>query len=204
MAQPNIALVLLAAGASSRFGGRKLECSLGGDMVGLVTARRLVALPFAARIAICNSADVRLAEGFKHLGFSIVANDDVTAGMSGSIALAAATAAKLEVDALLIVLADMPNISVSHIQAMIDIHRAGAGRVATICAGTISPPALFASADFAALGALSGQAGARAMLSRATLVEAEEWAVADIDTREDLARISRSYPPSTTLFPDPS
>jgi molybdenum cofactor cytidylyltransferase len=202
----NIALAILAAGAASRFGGGKLEAPLGDDLVGLVTARRLAGVRFAAKVAICNPADRLLIKGFSTLGFAIIDNEDPAAGLSRSIALAAEAALALGVDGLMIALADMPNLTALHIYAMIDAFAADAEArsVATSCAGAISPPALFASRDFGALGALSGQEGAKAMLSRATLIEADAWIVADIDTRDDLIRISRSYQLSTKRCRDPS
>ncbi len=206
MTSANIALAILAAGTASRFGGGKLEARLGDDMVGVVAARRLAGVQFVTRLAICNPADARLVGAFAALGFTIIDNEDPAAGLSRSIALAAEAAFAYGADGLMIALADMPNVSVSHIDAMIDAFAADGNRrsVATSCAGAVSPPVLFAASDFAALIGLSGQAGAKAMLSRATLIEADAWAVADIDTRDDLARISRSYPPSTTQYPDPS
>ncbi len=199
MACAKIALVMLAAGAASRFGGRKLEALLGGEMVGTMTAKRLLSLNFVEKFAVCDPADTALIAAFDALGFTLLPNDQPALGLSHSISIAAQVA---DVDALLICLADMPNVPLSHIQALLD---AFDGQIiASVCNGVAMPPALFPRSQFAALIALSGADGARALLTDATTIEADAWSLADIDTREDLDEISRSYQPSKAHTPYPS
>jgi molybdenum cofactor cytidylyltransferase len=53
----------------------------------------------------------------------------------------------------------------------------------------VGPPALFGRGCFGELVALSGDAGARALLTQASLVEASSSELLDVDTAEDLARL---------------
>ena len=197
-----VALVMLAAGAASRFGGRKLEALLGEEMVGTITANQLLSLNFVEKFVVCSPADAALTAAFDVLGLTQIPNDQPSLGLSHSISIAAQAADIADVDALLICLADMPNVPLSHIQALLDAFDAEI--IASSCNGVAMPPALFPRSQFAALIALSGADGARALLTDATKIEADAWSMADIDTREDLDEISRSYRPSTTHTPYPS
>ena len=202
MACAKIALVMLAAGAASRFGGRKLEALLGEEMVGTITAKRLLLLKFIEKFVVCDPADAALIAAFDALGFVSLPNDQPALGLSHSISIAAQAVDIADVDALFICLADMPNVPLSHIQALLD---AFDGQIiASSCNGVAMPPALFPRSQFAALIALSGAEGARALLTYATTIEADAWSLADIDTREDLDEISRSYRPSKAHTPYPS
>jgi molybdenum cofactor cytidylyltransferase len=202
MDRPTIALAILAAGASSRFDGRKLEALLDGEMLGTLTAKRLASFNFVARFAVYDPTDTALAGAFAGLGFTLLPNGQPNLGLSYSIIIAAQASDITGIDALLVCLADMPNVPVEHIVAMVD---AFDGRtVASLCGGVRMPPALFPRGAFAALTALSGSDGARAMLADAIIIEADAWSLADIDTREDLAVLSRSYRPSKAHNPYPS
>ena len=202
MACAKIALVMLAAGAASRFGRRKLEALLGGEMVGTITAKRLLPLNFVEKFVVCDPADTILIAGFDALGFVSLPNDQPALGLSHSISIAAQGADIADIDGLLICLADMPNVPLSHIQALLDAFDDQI--IASSCNGVAMPPALFPRSQFAALIALSGAEGARALLTHATTIEADAWSLADIDTREDLDEISRSYRPSKAHTPYPS
>lgn len=193
MACANIALVLLAAGAATRFGGRKLEAQLHGEMLGLVSAARISETGFGQRFAVCNPGDTRLISGFTTLGFVILDNPDAAAGMSCSVRLAAQAVDEAVIDGLLICLADMPGVTAAHIAAMLGAFEASdrTRTIASTCDGVAMPPALFARSAFPALKALSGSNGARLLLSDAIKVAADARVLADIDTPDDLARFSR-------------
>lgn len=199
MRPANVALAILAAGAASRFGARKLEMPLGAEMLGCVTAARLTAFGFGAQLVVADPADERLVRRFAALGYSHVAGGPAADGLSRSVALAAQAALTTPADGLLICLADMPNVSLTHVAALLD-----AGTLAaSSCAGVAMPPALFPRAAWDALAQLSGDDGAKALLAGATLIEADAWTLADVDTPDDLERISRSYRPSTARHPSP-
>lgn len=200
----NIALAILAAGSASRFGGRKLEAVIDDVMIGTMMAARLAALDFGARFVVANPAHIALINQFKALGFTAIANDHPDAGLSRSVSLASQAAQSSDADALLICLADMPNVPSEHITAMIHAFGDAPQVIASSVQGIAMPPALFPRAHFPRLAALSGGEGAKSLLEGATLIEADAWLMADIDTPADLAAITRLYRPSKAQRQDPS
>ncbi len=204
MGYGNITLAVLAAGRGARFGGRKLEAMIDGVMIGTMTAARLGPLDFGARFVVADPADTALVEAFAALGFTVVANDQPDAGLSRSVSLAAQAAQSSDAEALLICLADMPNVPSEHITEMARAFGVSPHVIASAVGGVAMPPALFPRSQFPRLAALSGGEGAKPMLAGATLIEAEAWSMADVDTPEDLAAISRAYRPSKAQPQDPS
>jgi molybdenum cofactor cytidylyltransferase len=178
-----VAVVLLAAGLSSRFGQRdKLAVPLDGLPLGLHAARMLASLPFARKIAVTREG----GPDFTAYGFTPIVNPDPAAGQASSIRLGLAQARKLEPQAVLIALADMPFVPVAQILAL--MARFGDEfRVVASTEGTRpSPPALFDASFFPALESLTGDTGARALLREAELIGASPAELADIDTPGDL------------------
>lgn len=177
-----VAVVLLAAGLSSRFGPRnKLAVPLDGFALGLHAARMLGTLPFARKIAVtaANGPD------FARFGFTAIVNPDPAAGQSGSLRLGLAEARIVRPQAVLVALADMPFVPIAHIHALLDCFGEHAV-VASTDGQRSSPPALFAASLFPILEGLSGDTGARALLRDAHLVSASPSQLTDIDTPLDL------------------
>lgn len=200
----NIALAILAAGRGARFGGRKLEAMIDGAMIGTMTAARLAGFDFNARLVVVDPAHIALIDQFKALSFTAIANDQPDAGLSRSVGLAAQAALANNADGLLVCLADMPNVPVAHITAMVGAFGDAPQVIASSVQGVAMPPALFPRAHFARLTKLSGRDGAKAMLADAMLIEANAWSMTDVDTAEDLEALSRLYQPSKAQLQDPS
>ncbi len=180
----DLAIVLLAAGLSRRYGGAgKLLARYRGKPLALHIADTLRALAPSPRVAICRSGDNDLAALLHNRGFTIVFNPDTARGMSSSLALsieAVATAGRA-----MICLADMPNVSLTHLNALIAAS-ATADRVASATEdGPSTPPAIFAQRHFPALRALEGDRGARALLGDAARIIAPAAELADFDTPAD-------------------
>lgn len=186
----NLIAVVLAAGAGSRFGGSKqLQAYRGSALV--TRAVRLAESVCGPRTLLVTGSDWRAVfdacaplEGF------LLRNDDWQSGIGSSIA-AAARAVSGSADALLLLLADQPLITQSHLQALVDTWN-GSPRLiaATAFAGVTGPPALFPARYFPALSALAGDQGARSVLTGAgadVRTVAFEPAAVDIDWPEDLA-----------------
>lgn len=184
IAPERIAAVVLAAGGSVRFGADKLVHPLNGKPLGAHAADVIAGLPFAHRFAVVPVGNRQRATIYVSRGFDLIPNPDPEQGLSSSIALAAGVAAALGAQALLLCLADMPFITRAHLALLVGA--AGTEPVTTVNAGVRSPPAIFPSAMFADLMALSGDRGARPLLDAAITVEAEAGLVRDIDTPSDL------------------
>ena len=165
----NVAAVLLAAGRSSRFGAAdKLAAPLHGLPLGLHAARALVPLPLVARYVVTGPTTLDWP------GFDILPNDRPEAGMAHSIALA-----------------DMPFVPTDHLRHLLARYQGPGTLVASSDGNRPLPPALFGADWFAALEGLTGDRGARELLTRAERVEAAQEELIDIDTEEQLRALHR-------------
>lgn len=186
MTPDRLALIVLAAGRSSRFGTNdKLMADLGGRPVGLHTPERLMRFDWAQRLTVAQGV---ISGHLESIGFTCLPPEMPEAGMGDNLALAARNLA--EVDAALIVLADMPFVSEAHIASLLKAASGPSAMVASEAEGRWSPPVLFGRDHFGALCALSGDDGARALLKsqpdRVISVPVSPEALFDIDTPEAL------------------
>lgn len=183
MRAADVALVLLAAGRSERFGDAdKLAADLRGKPLALHVVDALAGLPFRARIAVVAGTGIDFASH----GFREVRNDDPAAGQARSLRLGVAAASA---GAVLVVLADMPLVSAALVNRLLDAAD-GADAVVAASDGTRpSPPALFGVAHFEALMAREGDAGARDLIGGGRHLLAAAGELRDVDRPEDLARL---------------
>ena len=190
MDYPTTTAVLLAAGRGTRFGGNKLEAMLGDTMLGLHAARTLVGTGCGPLFAVHNPAHAALAAALIGEGFTLLTNENVDAGLSHSLALAAKAALTTDAGALLICLADMPLVTPDHLSALVAAHRAHPDRIiASQADGTRSPPAIFSRAMWGTLASFSGDSGARELLKDALCINTPAHLLVDVDTPAALAAI---------------
>jgi molybdenum cofactor cytidylyltransferase len=173
-----IALVLLAAGQSRRFGGAKLRALLRGKPLAHHVAESLGALPFAGRYAVTGADDLGLAD----FGFNIVRGD--TSAKSGSLSAGVSAARSLRPYGIMVALADMPFVPTPHFERL--VREFDGDRIASTDATIPMPPAIFGEAHFDALVRSGGDDGARTLITSAPLVRAESDYLRDIDTPEQL------------------
>jgi CTP:molybdopterin cytidylyltransferase MocA len=173
----DIAVILLAAGRASRFGGGKLAADLAGKPVALHVGERLAAMPFSRKVLVCSTATPPIA------GFDSIELDPPGAPLSQSIA--SGIAAISGPSAALIALADMPLVPTGHFERLIKAF--DGERIGTSIAGRTMVPAIFGAQLFPALAALEGDRGAAAFLRDAPAIALEEAFALDIDTPDDLA-----------------
>jgi molybdenum cofactor cytidylyltransferase len=178
---PDLVAVVLAAGSATRFGGDKLRYPLRGKPLAAHIADTLAAI-VPACIAVCPPASPERAQLFTSRGFAIIENSDPGRGMGSSLALAAQQAQQLGAQRMLVCLADMPNVTSTHLERLI---ATDADVVATEADGIRTPPVLFASRRFATLTQLTGDKGARDLLRAAATVIATTDLVRDYDTPAD-------------------
>lgn len=184
------AAILLAAGQSLRFGtDDKLLAPLGGEPLALHAARRIVELAPRRRIAVCREADGTLARQLAGLGFEIVANPHTDRGLSQSLSYGIAAAACGPEAAALVCLADMPFVSIGHLQSLLSrFDPSDAPAVASTNGEAAMPPVLFGRSLFDRLQAARGDRGGWGLLTGAALVAADAGELADIDQPEDFRR----------------
>ncbi|HKX36026.1 MAG TPA: nucleotidyltransferase family protein [Rhizorhapis sp.] len=181
------ACLLLAAGRSERFGAEdKLLAPFEGRPLLHHALLMLDSFAFGRKILVCRAPIPALPA----TEFEVVLTDRPSAPLSYSIRTGLQALASEGFSAVLIALADMPNVPAAHIQAL--LHRFDSGHpdcvIASQAGGSRSPPALFATALLPRLMQLEGDKGARDLLSKGEAVQTPPGILLDIDSPEDLRR----------------
>lgn len=187
---PDVAVAVLAAGQSRRFGeADKLAALFRGKPLGLHVTDTLAELPFAHRFIIAGTPAHPCVEGWQAAGFEVIINADSASGMGSSLALAAELARKAEVSALLVALADMPLVPPSHFESLMERARPHTLR-ASHNGTSATPPALFGMEHFDRLTQAKGDEGARKLIRRADFFDCPSRLLVDIDDPETLASLT--------------
>jgi CTP:molybdopterin cytidylyltransferase MocA len=188
----NIAILLLAAGGSTRLGFPKQLIDVNGETLVRRVARVLVALDAGPVGVVIGSERDAIEASLRDLPVSIIANVNWKNGIGTSIRAGVAWAQTCEVDALMICLCDQPKIEAKHLQSLI-ARRAecDVDIVATRYSGSKGVPAVFVRDVFEKLASLPDDRGAKGLFGDGSLrVEAVacEDASIDLDTPEDVRR----------------
>jgi len=184
-----VAAVVLAAGSSVRMGRDKLRLSWRGRPL---LERAVAPLVDAAGV---DEVVVVVPPGFSWPGgldgCRLVEAPDHREGMGASLR-AGVAAVDPEVDACLVALGDMPEVSVELVEALVRAFEQGRGSlVAPVYRGRRGHPVLLGRVHRPALLALSGDVGARSILrdhpdELVLLPVDERGVVLDVDTLADL------------------
>lgn len=189
--QQRIVGVLLAAGASSRFGAPKLLHQLAdGNRIGIKSALNLLdALPWS--VAVVSPQRVLLKSLLQAAGLHVLECDSAHLGMGESLAFAVRHTPQAA--GWVVALADMPFIEPATVRLVTRRLADGAALVLPTYRGKRGHPVGFAHHYYAQLAALQGDVGARALVERdahmAQYVPVNDPGIhLDIDTPADLAR----------------
>jgi len=195
LSKPAVHVCVLAAGSSVRFGATKLVRPLRGKPL---VQHALLAAQGACKGCVTlvvghdEEAVVDASAGFSD---DIIVNRSHQLGMGTSIS-AGIRACRDGADAVLLLLADQPLVTSAHLSELID-NWSGTDNeiVASSFEGIISPPILFPKNAFDALCELSGDAGAKSLLSSDSFhVRSIDFPPAglDVDTPEDLRSLDQA------------
>lgn len=187
---PAVHAVLLAAGRSSRMGGpNKLMADFAGEPLLRRTARQVLASRVRRTVVVLGHQAGRATAALEGLDLRIVTNPDYASGLSSSLK---AGIAALPADAAgaLVVLGDMPGVTVGDLDRLVAAFEA-AGGLAIVRAtfdGKRGNPVILPRTLFAGVEALSGDTGARHIVESGTAdvvdVEIGAGAFLDVDTPE--------------------
>jgi molybdenum cofactor cytidylyltransferase len=192
---PSVHVVVLAAGASTRFGSPKQLVRLHGRPLLHLAVSRAVEIAGQAVTVVLGANAADLAPLLRHTPAAVIVNRDWAEGMGSSVR-AGVSRVPATADAVLLMLADQPAVTAEDLRRLVGTwHRQPQYIVAAHYDGITGVPAIFPREDFRALAALRGDAGARALLKRGgeRIVRVPLQAAAiDIDTPEDLLNLQNS------------
>ena len=195
-----IEILLLAAGSSSRMRGRdKLLENISGQPLLTRAAQACVASKARRTTVILRPQDSMRRQVLAGSDCGIIENPDWAEGMATSIRAGIARLPETT-DAAIIALADMPDITFSDYNALIDAFDPKSTYEicrATTADGYPGHPVLFARSFFPALSGLVGDGGAKSILRDNSDVTrlvrlAGQVALTDLDTPKDWAAYHQS------------
>lgn len=183
--------ILLAAGASRRMGQNKLVMPIDGTPMVRRAADRLLAAGASPLIVVTGHEPERVQRALDGLAVTFTTSADPTGPTSGSLH-AGLHALPADVDAALILLADMPHVTTDMLSMMIArAESSTAPLVVSRYGDVLAPPLFFRRALFDELLAWHGEGCGKAVVRRhENAAEILDWtpaALADVDTPEDYA-----------------
>jgi molybdenum cofactor cytidylyltransferase len=163
---PRIAAIIMAAGTSSRMGGRnKLLREIGGAPMIRRSAEAVLASAASPVIVVTGRDAEEMRAALAGLDVSFIHNEDFAAGMAGSLKTGLG-ALPADTDGAVVVLGDMPYVTAGHIDRLIAAYDEDEGR--TICVpthdGKWGNPVLWSRRYFPEMLAITGDKGARELL----------------------------------------
>lgn len=197
-----IGAVVLAAGASQRFGREnKLLASTEHSVVLRQVVSRVLEAGIKPCVVVLGHEAPVVRESLSGLAVEFVENADYAQGMGGSVACGMQAIAQTKVDAAFVVLGDMPAVRVEDYEALAAAHRAStqhlivAPEAGRANARRLGNPILWPRRYFKELTQLSGDRGAKALLLDAPgavlrLYIAHPGVLRDVDTKADLAAVT--------------
>jgi len=187
-------VIVLAAGASRRFGSPKQLVRLNGRPLLHLAVSRAVEVAGQAVTVVLGANAAELAPLLRHTPAAVVVNRDWAEGMGSSVRTGVARL-PATADAVMLLLADQPAITAEELRRLVATwRRQPQSIVAAYYEGTSGVPAIFPREDFGALSGLRGDAGARAVLKRGgerVIRVPLQSAAIDIDTPEDLLNLQK-------------
>jgi molybdenum cofactor cytidylyltransferase len=186
----------MAAGRSSRMGANKLLMDDGGKPIVARVVEHALAADLAEIIAVTGHQEAEVRTALAGLPVRFVPCPDYADGMSASLRCGL-KALPGDVDAVLVLLGDMPRVGTGLLRRMIAAFNPTEGRAIIVPAfqGKRGNPVLWDRRFFAEMMALAGDVGARHLIGEhaelVTEIEAEDAGIfLDIDTPEAYRTLS--------------
>jgi len=190
-------VIVLAAGASSRFGSTKQLVRVGGRPLLHTAVAHAVQVAGTAVLVVLGAHAAELTPLLTHSQASIVINREWREGMASSIR-AGITRLPPGCPAVLLMLVDQAAVTAEDLKRLVSAWRRQPDYIAAARYGTTTGvPAIFPRSSFPDLQALRGDTGARLILQRnpdrVVRVPMPSAAI-DIDTPEDLLKLGPGAP----------
>jgi molybdenum cofactor cytidylyltransferase len=202
MAEPSrCALLILAAGASTRMGRAKQLLPVNDQPLLRRVAQAALSAPASPVLVVLGAHAAEIAPCLEGLPVRIVVHAGWAEGMGSSVraGMEALASCQPAPESVVIALGDQPDFSASHLARLIEAWCVTGQPIVASEQGTVrGPPVLFAAKYFPALRTLQGDAGARSLLqAHAHEVTTVPLQVApDLDTPADYAAYLNRKPPA--------
>lgn len=191
--------IVLAAGASTRFGSPKQLVRIGGRPLLHTVVTRAAEVTGNGLIVVLGAGAGELAPLLKHSPGSVVVNRHWREGLASSIRAGVARLPS-SCAGVMLVLADQATVSSDDLKRLAGTWRRRPDCIAAaLYAGTTGAPAIFPRGTFTELAALRGDSGAQPLLRRSAhrvIRVPMPAAELDLDTPEDLLALE---PPVSSL-----
>ncbi|HEY2981941.1 MAG TPA: selenium cofactor biosynthesis protein YqeC [Anaerolineales bacterium] len=193
-AHEEVAGIILAAGASQRFGRTKQLLDWRGQPFVRAVARTALAAGLSPVIVLTGADSQNVEAALSGLPIQIVRNEDWREGQASSIrAGVSQLAASNESGAAIFLLVDQPQVTASILNALVEAHSLALPPVlAPLVMDQRANPVLFDRVTFGDLLELKGDVGGRAIFSKYR-IEYLPWhddrLLLDVDTPEQYARL---------------
>jgi molybdenum cofactor cytidylyltransferase len=189
----DLGIVVLAAGRASRMGEggpHKLLAEFEGEALVRRVVRQAVEAACGPVFVVTGHRSADIAEALSGLDVALVDNPAYATGMASSLRAGLIAAEAAGLPAIMVLLADMPNVATDDIQLLAKtLRKADAPAIIRAVAdGQRGNPVILPAHTFEALKALEGDIGARAVIESAGIpvidVEIGSAARLDVDTPE--------------------
>jgi molybdenum cofactor cytidylyltransferase len=189
---PNLYAIVLAAGASRRFGSPKQHVRVDGRPLMHTVVSRAVEIAGHSTLVVLGANAAELAPLLSHTPATIVINRDWTEGLASSIRAGVSRLPGFCTGAML-VLADQAAVTAEDLRRLAGTWRRQPDYITAAQYGaTLGAPAIFPSSSFRDLTELRGDRGASVLFHRnpdRVVRVPMDSAALDIDTPEDLLRL---------------
>jgi molybdenum cofactor cytidylyltransferase len=196
----NTAIIILAAGSSSRFGDTKQLLHFNGKTLLQHVIAEATATGAEPIVVVTGANADRVSKEIKSEKVEIVFNKDWEQGMASGIVIGLKKAIALnnELEKVIIAVCDQPFVSSSLFQQLVEKQNESVKHiVASTYADTIGTPALFTKKYFDALMGLTGDQGAKILLKKYSddlaTVDFPDGHI-DIDTQADYENLLNGNP----------
>lgn len=192
------AMILLAAGKSSRYGDNKLLEELDDGKMYEHTLRKMRAFPLCTQVVVTRFAEIE--EASKKQGMTVVENHEPDLGIAHSLVLGlkAAKRGNPDLKGAMFIVCDQPGLTAGTFARMLDMGKNHPGKI--ICAGRkgkMGNPVLWDRKFFSELEQLLGDKGGKqimgAHMEDVLVCEAEEAELQDVDEPEQLRKWEKIY-----------
>ncbi|SLN67876.1 Purine catabolism protein PucB [Roseovarius albus] len=189
----DLGILIPAAGASSRMRGAD---KLLQDVDGLPLLKRQVELALTCNVPACvtlpakQSVRHQLLAPYEEKGLTVILCQNSTEGLAASIRLGAQWAQKKGLSGVMVLLADLPEVTLADLRTMFAHASAAPHAIVRACNQMSEPghPVIFPQRMFEKLMTLSGDRGANALLKSEQIEYVplpENHATTDLDTPEE-------------------